>query len=394
MPIVLFEPAGTTRGVYERYLASGGWPGAHAVRQESQLDDLLAGVRHEAPALVVASLADRGPHLIDLAAQVRAACARTRLLALVPRDDPTPPQRALGLGVLEILHKPIAAEALVLAVRRCLAEIPPTLDAAAETLLEAALADTGAPSGLVLAVVGGARELLCSRGLDEEIAREIQVRWDPCTGPPPETWGRPVVLRVAARRGERLVVLLLDGARRDPTVAARLGAHAQAVRRVLGGQVASRRDSLDPLTSLPDGLALHAIASDAIARAAGEGGPGLALQFVKLDGFAALSDQHGPLACGRLLVEASRLVAHTVRDVDLVARVGAHTLAVLLVGARAGGPARVAERLAAAFARHRFLTREGLDLAVGISLGTVLYPQHGLTARDLFLAAERAILPA
>jgi diguanylate cyclase (GGDEF)-like protein len=423
--IVLFERDEFARGVYKGYLSAEGFP----LRVESKLDPLLRVVRDEDPALVVATFDTPfgGPSIGELCARLRAARPRTALLAIVRREDPSAPMRALGAGALDILRKPVSGESLVVAVKRCLATVSflaaqpelrrsvetylshrrivvaPDPVAVAEALLDAVLVETDARTGLALRLTGGASELLATREDPDaaalpawpELARELQQQWAVADSRAARTVGGLITVRAQAA-SDRIVVAVPSRGPLDGALAARLEAHAAQARAAL--ELAARypegtgEPTIDPLTDLPDARSLQRAVADAIARAVHVGGQGLAVLAVDLVGFRNVNDRHGHLTGGRVLVEAARVLSRLVRDVDLVARIGADEFGILLSAADGRGAVRVAERIRDAFGRHRFLAREGLELSMGIRIGAGVYPQHGLTARDLIAAAQRAIL--
>ena len=150
--------------------------------------------------------------------------------------------------------------------------------------------------------------------------------------------------------------------------------------------------SIDPLTDLFDARFLLRTLAHEVKRhdlgSGGRGGPGLAVLVVELDGYPAILDIHGALIGERLLVEAARILVRAVREVDLVARTGAHRFEIVLLGTDRNGAERTAERLSGLLDGHRFLAREGLDLPLGSTIGMAAYPDDGDSADALRASAE------
>jgi len=145
----------------------------------------------------------------------------------------------------------------------------------------------------------------------------------------------------------------------------------------------------DPLT----GLANRAMFADRLRQAASTTrriGQGFAVVMLDLDRVKSINDRHGHDA-GDLVLQriASRLVA-CLRDTDTVAWLGGNEFAVLLSAINAQADASiVAERLINVVSRPIDL---GLsEVAVGVSAGLALYPEHALTVDHLLVAADAAL---
>ncbi len=119
----------------------------------------------------------------------------------------------------------------------------------------------------------------------------------------------------------------------------------------------------DPLTGLANRAAFTTHAERALTA-------GLTVLTVNIDGFRHVNDQLGPSIGDRLLAEAGARLAGSVRDTDLVARIGGDEFAILL---RDTGPARaeiVAGRLREAFDQPFQLGDLTLDLEISIGAAT------------------------
>ena len=112
-----------------------------------------------------------------------------------------------------------------------------------------------------------------------------------------------------------------------------------------------------------------------------------ALLYLDLDGFKAVNDQHGHVCGDRVLkIVAARLKA-SVRDRDIVVRVGGDEFVVILTSvSKDGDISRIARKLARAV-EQRF-NAKGVRGSVGASIGWVLYPRDGCTESELLRVAD------
>ena len=123
-----------------------------------------------------------------------------------------------------------------------------------------------------------------------------------------------------------------------------------------------------------------------MAQARRDGAP-LALLFLDLDGFKAVNDRHGHKAGDELLVEIARRFRQTVRESDVLARLGDDEFALLAPNAKDGRElAHVAQRLL------RTLDDPGQpalsDHSVSASIGVAFFPEDATDVQGLFAAAD------
>ena len=138
----------------------------------------------------------------------------------------------------------------------------------------------------------------------------------------------------------------------------------------------------DPVTSLPNRLALHATLHR-------QGSHPLALLFLDLDNFKVINDSLGHPVGDQVLVEVAQRLHQVAGERALVVRLGGDEFTVLLTAEGDRGLAaqaqQLAERVLAALKRPLSVGRRILSLSasIGIVLGTGEDPDHLLQAGDM-----------
>ena len=117
----------------------------------------------------------------------------------------------------------------------------------------------------------------------------------------------------------------------------------------------------------------------------------VSLIFLDLDGFKTVNDQHGHLWGSRTLVEVGKVIASTVREIDVVSRFGGDEFTVILPQTGPEGAAIIAERIRQRIAETTFLSTYGLQVKISASLGIASFPDHGQTKDDLLARADQAM---
>jgi diguanylate cyclase (GGDEF)-like protein/PAS domain S-box-containing protein len=149
----------------------------------------------------------------------------------------------------------------------------------------------------------------------------------------------------------------------------------------------------DELTRLPNRRLFHDRLDTAFARAQRQQSP-LAVLFIDLNRFKLVNDVHGH-ACGdRLLQETARRIKGCLRESDTLARIGGDEFVVLLEHVLLPDDAAlVAGKIHDALAPLVDLGA-GLMLAVTVSVGLALYPEHGADTKALLAHADQAMYAA
>ncbi len=152
----------------------------------------------------------------------------------------------------------------------------------------------------------------------------------------------------------------------------------------------SRMARHDPLTSLPNRLALSEHLPQAMARARRQERM-LAVAMLDLDNFKPINDQFGHAAGDFLLREIGVRLRQAMRTTDFVARLGGDEFAFVLEGLAQTEDAEVAaERIRAAIEAPIALP-EGTSVTVGGSLGMTLYPLDDADGEVLLRHADVAL---
>lgn len=158
-------------------------------------------------------------------------------------------------------------------------------------------------------------------------------------------------------------------------------------RKAIEGEL-SRAAATDPLTGLANRRAFDAALDRLLAR---EGMTGC-VAVVDLDHFKRVNDRHGHEAGDRVLVAFAELARGSVRDGDLIARLGGEEFGVLLPGADIAHAHVVCERIRRVIAGMRLRVGEaeiGVTASVGLAVLT-----SGAPRADVLRAADAALYRA
>jgi len=119
----------------------------------------------------------------------------------------------------------------------------------------------------------------------------------------------------------------------------------------------------------------------------------LAVLMMDLDYFKAINDTHGHLMGSHVLSEVGRLIAHSIRGVDVAGRYGGEEFVAYLPEADGAGAMQVSERIRGNIEACHFAL-EGKVARATISIGVSLFPAHGRDLRTLVARADRALYRA
>lgn len=149
-----------------------------------------------------------------------------------------------------------------------------------------------------------------------------------------------------------------------------------------------RLENLDPVTELPNRAFFRDRLRRAIAKATGTE-TAAAVLFLDIDRFKAVNDGFGHPVGDLVLQQVGQRLRDTLRDGDLLARIGGDEFAVVLVDLKQEHVERVAQKLAHAF--DRTFEVDGKQVALGVSIGAALFPQDGVDCESLMKGADAAM---
>ncbi|HEX6844601.1 MAG TPA: EAL domain-containing protein [Actinomycetota bacterium] len=148
----------------------------------------------------------------------------------------------------------------------------------------------------------------------------------------------------------------------------------------------------DQLTGLPNRLLFHDRVGQAIASAGREGSE-LAVMILDLHRFKEVNDTLGHDRGDELLRQVGPRIQGALRETDSVARLGGDEFGVLIGGLHASPDATdVATKVTDALDEPFLL--DGIEIALGGSIGIARYPDHGDEPDDLLRRAEVAMYVA
>jgi diguanylate cyclase (GGDEF)-like protein len=134
--------------------------------------------------------------------------------------------------------------------------------------------------------------------------------------------------------------------------------------------------------------------SEEIARARRFARP-LSLLVLDLDGFKQVNDSFGHLAGDRVLRQVATFIKRSVRSIDVFCRLGGDEFAVLMPDTGSGECEGLAARLGDALSAKKFRSvRKSADLALTVSVGGAVFPDHASREDRLLACADQALLDA
>jgi diguanylate cyclase (GGDEF)-like protein len=147
-----------------------------------------------------------------------------------------------------------------------------------------------------------------------------------------------------------------------------------------------RRTFIDELTGLYNANGFEQIATHHL-RLADRTEEPLALVFVRIDDLAGVGQTYGAAEGPRLLADAARIMRASVRESDIVARVGPDAFCALLTGNATGAETLVLARMVEAVATHN--ARGGRPYPLSLSVGAARYdPMRPMGLAELIREAD------
>lgn len=122
-------------------------------------------------------------------------------------------------------------------------------------------------------------------------------------------------------------------------------------------------------------------------------GQKVAVLFIDLDGFKSINDNHGHQVGDRLLKMTAERFQKTLRDSDLLGRVGGDEFVVsIILDSKGETASHIAARLMESLKEPFVINNRALS--VGASIGISLFPDDGLTADEVMNEADIAMYQA
>lgn len=448
--ILIIDGVSTNR-IMLKVLLSAAW---YHVVQADRLGGLPALLQRARPDLIVTAAALPDGSACDLQAMLQSNPATTAIpvIAITPQNDRAARLRALAIGIDDVLAQPLDDMLLQARIRSLLrarssaeelhrdGAAPDALgfaDAAAGFALPPQAVDvalltrdaaTGAiwrhrlkphvPHRLTAFRFGAVRELMA-----EPVPQAVVVDLAGAAMTP----GLRLLADLRARMTTRQTAVIAIADPADPRLAAEAldrGAHdvlaggfcAEELALRLTAQLRRKartdrlRDSLrdglraamlDPLTGLFNRR--HALPHLAqVARDAVASGTSFAVMLVDLDHFKRINDRYGHPTGDAVLAEAARRLQATLREQDMIARVGGEEFLIVMPDTGVPEAARAADRLCRAIdgAPFRDVGTEAavhMTTSIGVVTGPSALPATlapDQTASALILEADRALYDA
>jgi len=120
----------------------------------------------------------------------------------------------------------------------------------------------------------------------------------------------------------------------------------------------------------------------------------LALVLLEVDGFGAFNARHGSLAGDRVLRQLADLLRQGLREIDVAARCGGSSFALILPDSNRFEAFTAAKNVRATLLGNPLATAAAEGEKLDIRFGVATYPEAGENSSKLYREAERALLPA
>ncbi len=163
-------------------------------------------------------------------------------------------------------------------------------------------------------------------------------------------------------------------------------------RKQLEGEL-KRRAHIDVLTGLNNRRYFFELAEQELARAKRHGAPLQAL-MLDVDHFKLVNDTYGHHAGDRVLQKLSEICVQTLREIDLLGRIGGEEFAILLPETKGEQALEVAERLRLAVAVATVPLEQGDSIHFTVSIGVARFVATDTKIEDMFKRADTALYAA
>jgi diguanylate cyclase (GGDEF)-like protein/putative nucleotidyltransferase with HDIG domain len=116
------------------------------------------------------------------------------------------------------------------------------------------------------------------------------------------------------------------------------------------------------------------------------------LMMLDLDDFHQVNNRYGHRIGDRILLDLARRVKTQLREIDLLARFGGDRFVMILPHTYERGGVEVAERLRQHMAGWVYVSDQGVDIRVTVSVGLCSYPTDGGTPPELVEVVQKALV--
>lgn len=155
--------------------------------------------------------------------------------------------------------------------------------------------------------------------------------------------------------------------------------------------IAQQRATRDPLTALPNRLALENRLADEIARVKRHGSP-LTLAVWDIDFFKRINDSYGHKSGDKALIIIAKLLSEHCRETDFIARFGGEEFVMLLPETDGNAALMVVDKLRAIVEKSSFIANR-TRVSITLSCGLTQYTDMD-TPESLFVRADSALYQA
>jgi len=123
-------------------------------------------------------------------------------------------------------------------------------------------------------------------------------------------------------------------------------------------------------------------------------GGALSMLMIDIDRFKNINDQYGHKSGDLVLQALAQLFRETLREVDIIGRMGGEEFAVLLPATDGAQAVEVAERLRQIIAASEVELADGARKSFTVSIGVASLSEHDASVDSLLSLADRAMYQA